>query len=90
MYDPYDATYYLCLSGMIISLFSSLFLSFKLYKAAGKPSLDIQKNRNELERAFSKENAKKYKVSYFGSWFGSILFLIGFVVWFIERAIRLN
>ena len=90
MYEPFDATMYLCVSGMIISLVSSITLMVKLSKAAGNPSFDIQNNRKALESAFTKEKAKKYKVSYFGSWFGSVLFLIGLIVWFIEKAIRLN
>lgn len=90
IYEPFDATLYLCVSGMIISLVSSISLMVQLSRAAGNSSFDIQKNKKELESAFTKEKAKKYKFSYFGSWFGSVLFLIGFTVWFIERVIRLN
>ena len=75
---------------MLISLLSSISLITQLFRAAGNPSFDIQNNRKELESAFTKEKAKKYKARYFGSWFGWVLILIGFMVWFIERAIRFS
>ncbi|MCR9131438.1 MAG: hypothetical protein NXI08_02645 [bacterium] len=44
-----------------------------------------KKNRKELDRAFSKENAKKYTISYYGVWIGQFSMLLGVIAWFIER-----
>ena len=53
-------------SGMILSLIFGITLMIQLQKAAGNPTWEIFKNRDELEDAFSKEKAKRYKLSYFG------------------------
>ncbi|MEQ9309612.1 MAG: hypothetical protein RLN90_09165 [Balneolaceae bacterium] len=90
MYNPFDATQYLCLSGMIITFVSSVSLMVQLSRAAGNPKFDLKRYRNVLEEAFSKEKAKLYKRSYFGSWIGLIVFLFGLIAWFVERAIRLG
>jgi hypothetical protein len=66
MYSPYDLTFYLFVSGIIITAFSSVFMMIQLQKAAGSPTGEIFKNRDELEDTFSKEKAKSYKLSYFG------------------------
>ena len=88
MYSPYDLTFYLFVSGMLITFISSVSMMIQLQKAAGNPTWNILRNRDELEDAFSKEKAKKYKFSYFGSRFGPILMIIGVICWFIEKAIR--
>ncbi|GEM_PF-4139035 len=88
MYSPYDLTFYLFVSGMIITVISSVALMVQLQKAAGNPTWDILKKREDLEDAFSKEKAKRYKLSYFGSRFGPMLIVIGVICWFIEKAIR--
>ena len=53
-------------SGMILSLIFGITLMIQLQKAADNPTWDILKKRDELESAFSKEKAKKHKVSYSG------------------------
>jgi len=50
-------------SGMILSLIFGITLMIQLQKAGGSPTWEIFKNRDELEDTFSKEKAKRYKLS---------------------------
>ncbi|MEO9887242.1 MAG: hypothetical protein ABJR05_14265 [Balneola sp.] len=67
-------------SGMILSLIFGITLMIQLQKAADNPTWDILKKRDELESAFSKEKAKKHKVSYYGIWIGNSMMFLGFLV----------
>ena len=66
--------------GMLISLIMGITLMIQLSKAAGNPKFDIKRNKDELQKAYSKEKAREHKVSYYGIWIGNSMMLSGFLI----------
>ena len=87
-YQPFDVAQLLFLTGMISTTFFSIALMIQLTIAGKNPSWDVKNNKEELEKVYSKENAKQFKLSYYGARLSPLLCIAGLIAWFIERAIR--